>query len=286
MAILIVEGNKKTRVIIDYRDMYKVHPEAYHWCDIYGKVNLNTGETPKEFLKKSISLGPMVAPKLWGFFNTARYFIANYLRSLGHLSVSTRYFLNGYRWQLGRPSLEDYSHRQSDKDYIFFDSTLWVTNLTAAATNEWRARYIRICKSLDLKFEGGLNVYKDHPENAKFKDVLTDKVVSQDEYMEGIKRSVTVFNTPSTHRGHGWKLGEFLALGKAMVSVAIENDLPEKLEHGKNIHFIQNEEEMRDAINKIRSDDAYRKKLEQGALKFYNTYLAPEPIVKRLLNIG
>ncbi len=283
LAMVIKNGSSEKRAVVDYRDKSTINDNAYEWCDIYGKINLNSGSTDKKYLGKIVSIGPMVAPRIWGFPCTAWLFITNYLRVWRHISVSPRYFLNGYRWQLSRPTLEDYSHVESDKDYIFFDSSLWARNRTAEATNEWRADFIRSCKTLDLQFQGGLIVYKEHPEMEKYRDVIVSEAVSQEEYIKRVKKSAVAFNTPSCHMGHGWKLGEFLAMGKAMVSTPVLNDMPVKLTHGENIHVIEKPEELKDAIERIRNDDAYRIKLEQGALDYYNQYLAPSSVINRLL---
>ena len=70
-----------------------------------------------------------------------------------------------------------------------------------------------------------------------FKDCLT-KGVCMTEWMHKTKMSEVVFNTPAFWECHGWKLGEYLALGKAIISTPLSNDLPYPLEHGKNIYMI------------------------------------------------
>jgi hypothetical protein len=284
MAILVNEEDKQTKVIIDFRDKYTINENAYKWCDIYGKLNLNRGKTDNKYLEKSIPIGPMIAPRIWGLAKAALMLIINYLRSLRYHSANLWDFVYGYYWQLKRPPLKDYSYHPSEDNYIFFDSSLWIKEEGREATNKWRASYIRICKKLDLEFQGGLFANKKCPEIDNYRDVLIDKFVSQNEYMKGIKRSTVVFNTPSIHGGHGWKLGEFLSMGKAIVSTEILNDMPEPLTHGENIHFVENEKEIEEGINRIRKDTVYRKSLEQGALAYYQKYIAPEMVIRRLLS--
>ena len=60
-------------------------------------------------------------------------------------------------------------------------------------------------------------------------------------------------------------------------------DLPYPLEHGVNIHFVENSEEsMREAIEYILSHPEYRHKLEQGAKEYWNKYGTPEASLKLL----
>jgi glycosyltransferase involved in cell wall biosynthesis len=92
-----------------------------------------------------------------------------------------------------------------------------------------------------------------------------------------------VFNTPSFWDYHGWKLGEYLALGKCIVSTKLSNDLPYPLEHGVNIYFVENSEEsMREAVEYILTHPDYRHKLEKGAREYWETYGTPEASLKLL----
>lgn len=284
MAVLLVKGRQSTRIIIDFRDKNSINTTAYEWCDIYGKMNLNSKSIEKNHLDKLVPTGPVVAPRIWGFSKTAFMSVLNYARCWRHSSVSLRKFLEGYNHQLKRPRIEEYHYLDSDDRYVFFDSTLWVDEPGASLVNEWRARFIRICRQSDLEFQGGLFSFHEHPEIDKFQDVLSDDFVSQTEYMKRIKRSTMVFNTPSLHGGHGWKFGEFLSMGKAILSTRILNDMPHPLEHGKNIHFVSDEAEMKAGIETILNNPGYRKKLEQGALEYYKTYLMPEKQIQRLIN--
>ena len=88
------------------------------------------------------------------------------------------------------------------------------------------------------------------------------------EYIKKTKLSTIVFNTPSVHNCHGWKLGEYLAMGKAIISTPLSNNLPEDLVHGKNIHFVSNMSELKIAINFLLDNSSYRMILEQGAKEY------------------
>lgn len=55
------------------------------------------------------------------------------------------------------------------------------------------------------------------------------------------------------------------------------------LEHGKHVHFVNSVEEIYDAVVKINSDAQYRKRLEDGARRYYEKWVAPEIVIQRLL---
>lgn len=107
--------------------------------------------------------------------------------------------------------------------------------------------------------------------------------MSVKEYIERTKKSVLVFNTPFSNGAHGWKMGEYLALSKAIISLPIVNDLPAAFVHGENIHFVEiTEASIKEAILKITGDDAYRSKFEKGAKEYWEKYASAAKNIKLL----
>ena len=135
-----------------------------------------------------------------------------------------------------------------------------------------------------LKNSGGeLKNYAKY--KTKYKDFLIEKRISPDEYIKKTKRSLCVFNAPSVGLCHGWKLAEYLCMGKAIISMPLTREMPgEGLVHGKNVHFVTSTEEIYDAVIRIKNDTTYRVKLEKGARDYYEKWLAPEMVVKRLIS--
>lgn len=101
--------------------------------------------------------------------------------------------------------------------------------------------------------------------------------------MQNTKKSAFVFNTPAAWACHGWKLGEYLAMGKAIISTPFENEMPEKMIHGENIYFVESESEMEAAVNLLLSDNVLRKKLEMGAKEYYDKWLKPDVVINRII---
>lgn len=135
-----------------------------------------------------------------------------------------------------------------------------------------------------INFEGGLIPESPKFNNAEYEDVVIKTQVDYQQYIANIKRSVVVFNTPAYHQCHGWKLAEFLALGKAIISTPFINEMPEQLTHLENVYFVSGEVgDIRKAIKEIAEDQALRNKLETGALKYYKDFIEPEQAIKTLL---
>lgn len=157
----------------------------------------------------------------------------------------------------------------------------------------YRGEFLKACKKAGINVEGGLfyvkgeSVLKEMPDYPKYKEEYKDFIyesrLSMDDYIRKTKESVVVFNTPSVCECHGWKLAEYLCMGKAIISTPLTREMPAPLEHGKHVHFVNSPEEIYDAVVKINSDEHYRKQLEEGAREYYEKWIAPEVVIQRLL---
>ena len=157
----------------------------------------------------------------------------------------------------------------------------------------YRGEFLKACKKAGMNIEGGLfyvngeSVLKEMPDYPKYKEEYKDFIyesrLSMDDYIRKTKESVVVFNTPSVCECHGWKLAEYLCMGKAIISTPLTREMPSPLVHGKHVHFVNSVEEIYDAVVKINSDEHYRKKLQEGARQYYVKWIAPEIVIQRLL---
>lgn len=281
----VVSGEGRTRrYVIACNDSYQVDEELYDWCDVYGSVNANYAKTPERFHDKLVSLCPSFGIRVWNLPQTV-------LLSLRHISASetsVRKFLGKYKRQWERMTYRDYSTScptEAEENYVFFLSTLWYNdewNCNDMGVNARRANFIRASKALDgVRFEGGLvSQGQGRSSEDLFSDCLCDGVPMK-EWIEKTRRSALVFNTPAFWDCHGWKLGEYLAMGKCIVSTKLSNDLPAPLEHGNNIHFVENSQEaMKEAVQYIVDHPDYRAKLEKGARTYWEKYGTPTASLK------
>jgi glycosyltransferase involved in cell wall biosynthesis len=270
-------------------DFWQINEEIYSWCDVYASVNANATKTPNR--DKLVSLAPSFAVRCWNTPKTLYYALKNtssFLNS-GYPIKRVKTFLGNYKRLLQRPLLEDMYSENSDKDYIFFCSTLWYNNdenKNDEGVNLRRARFIRACKGLDtIRFEGGLVSQPGRSSDDLFADCILKKPYSYKNWLDKTKRSAVVFNTPAFWNCHGWKLGEFLSLGKAIISTHLSNDLPFPLIHGESIHFVDDDiKSIKSAIEMIVNDNSYREKLEHGARQWWNTYGTPEKSIELVLS--
>ncbi len=91
--------------------------------------------------------------------------------------------------------------------------------------------------------------------------------------------------TLNVEQCHGWKLGELLASGKAIISTPLSRHLPHPLEHAKRLRFVDGSfEEIKKAVKLLSENSNYRQQLERNAHDYFIEYLAPEKCIVRMLD--
>lgn len=275
------------RYVIDWGDDPLVDAADYEWADYYGKINFNTERTLPAYHPKIISLAPGFGLKLWNYAEGAYWGVSNLLKARRQVS-NVKKFLAKYYKQARQLPLSAYKPLSANTNYIYSLNTLWNSNEwidNDATVNRYRANFMNACKSMPhVTFEGGF-VYSDiRNTNPDFQPLVIDaEWIPKSTYIAKVKASVVVFNTPAWALCHGWKLGEYLALGKAIISTPISNELPAPLEHGKHIHIVSGEEkDIQEAITLLLNNPDYRASLEKNAYAYYREYVAPVQSIKRL----
>lgn len=276
----VIHGtSSEKRYSISFNDSYEINKECYEWCDKYGSVNTNRGKTPNEFHSKLVTLAPGFGIRLWNFMGTICHAVSNYSRISE--KINFRKYCGIYKRQYQyRLSVSKYSPQKPEENYVFHVSTLWPGDewiQNNEYVNRLRAIFMNTCKSIPgIHFEGGFYHNGKFKIEDNFKELILNNYIPIQTYIDKIKQSTLVFNTPAWQNCNGWKLGEYLALGKAILSTPLLNDLPEPLVHGENVHFISDDpEEIRKAIVFITSHDKYREKISSGAYQYYLKYASP-----------
>ena len=93
-----------------------------------------------------------------------------------------------------------------------------------------------------------------------------------------------VFNSPAVLGCLGWKLGEFLALGKAIMSTPLARVMPGAFDPEE--HYMQTNgaaDSLDAAIARLVDDRQMRDRLERRARQYYDEYLRPDRVARRIL---
>ncbi len=306
IRFIVINRDKEIKVFIHTNDSYEIEPSHYDWCDIYGHVNANFEHYPIDKYPKLKSLVPSFAIRNFNFMETIYFSIKNLLTSIDDIKLIKvyniqkkifeqnyyknirRHFLNYLKNYLNRVSIETYENKSKVNDNkIFFLSTLWYSdefNKNDEGVNRRRSNFIEVCKDIkDCDFEGGL-LADSSSSKELFISSITNERLTLSYWIQKTKESVLVFNTPAFWDCHGWKLGEYLALGKAIITTPLSNDLPEPLIHGQHVHIIQDssKETIHKAITYILENSAYRMNLEMNARKYWEEYGTPRKSIELL----
>jgi hypothetical protein len=277
LHIFVVQDDQTMKLAIDHGNLPEVNEQSYNWCDVYGKVNLQASDAT---LEKIVAIGPLTAVRFKSFFWTLTNAIFNLLRSYRRIK-DVRYFLSLYRAQLRRPGLLDVKQERSIRNYIFFASTIWKKE---TRVNEVRANFIKVCRQIpDMKFEGGF-APRMKRDIQGYEPIQMAERLSEKAYMQKIIGSSVVFNTPSVAGCNGWRLCEYLMMGKAILSTPLVRLMPLGFDEGHV--YIETDGSMQSIEEKVcmlLKDNEYRMHLENQARKYYETSLAPSVVLKKLL---
>lgn len=288
LKLVISDYGKNKKYIIDWGDGPLIDEVDYRWCDHYGKVNINNKSVPKYDHHKLVKLAPGFGIKLWNTYAGACLGVINFIKTRNR-PINIKAFLSPYYKQTKHVVLNKYIPVETTANYIYSLHTLWNSDEwinNDDTVNQYRANFARACQSVgNVDFEGGFVYSQIKNEKLIFQDLIIDvDWIPKSTYLDKVKSSILVFNTPAWALCHGWKLGEYLALGKAIISTPIINELPEPLEHGKHIHFVSGgEKDSKEAIEFILVNPDYRKYLESNAYQYYLDYVAPLQSIKLLL---
>lgn len=298
MAFIVEYKNIKTKYVIDSNDFCTIKKEAYDWCDVYGHCNANFSMYCKDEYPKLKILCPSFGIRCWNFIETIYYCFSN-LCKLNFRVPSIKKYIWRYFIQYRRPKYKDYTQRSESGDhsnhFVYSCNTLWYNTYVDndKGLNHVRTLFFDACReTAGIKFEGGLVPTKrSKGQIDKFEGYLTRGVNSK-VYINKTKTSMLVFNTPAIYDCHGWKLGEYMALGKCIITTPIINELPPPMNHVDienkawilNYFYVveKNKKSMKDAIEFLHNNPEYRKKMEANVLTYWEQNGSPIASLRRL----
>lgn len=281
MRFVIFGNNRKTqRFCIDCNDFSTVNEELYEWADIYGSINTDriTAISHPKLIQLCPSFAISFAPKLEEYIQA--------IKQIPYCHSNIKKHLGKWHRMSKRPPMDAYSISTSESGYLFHCSTLWQSdewNRNDETVNLARASFIRAARDVQgISFEGGLVSHRRDKSAKKFEDCFS-KPYPSSKYLYNTRRSIFVFNTPAYWNCHGWKLGEYMALGKAILSTPLKNELPAPLEHGTHIHFVENSEEsIIDSVHFLIAHPDYCHKLEHNIATYWQKYGSPQATLQLL----
>jgi hypothetical protein len=267
-------------IIIDFGDSKTFRKPLYAWADVYAKVNLTPEDL--ETYDKMLPLGPAsLGIRAHSRIMTPLVAISNFLKARKRIPSPAEYFAS-YKAALRRLSIDGYAFpMESERNYVHFVSTLWKDDKTA---NDYRVHFMEAVKHIQgLDFEGGF-VPRADGQTLGYEPYIGPAFEPLSTYREKIGRSFVVFNTPAVKQCHGWKLPEYLAWGKAIISTPPVRVLPEPLVDQE--HWLLSDGSMEDIEAKIRlllSDEGLHNRLQRNARDYFDRNLRADMVMRKIL---
>jgi hypothetical protein len=149
--------------------------------------------------------------------------------------------------------------------------------------NETRARCLTLLKeALGPRFTGGFGRSRYTLENFPHL-VVPPESTSQPNYLQTLKTLPICIASTGLHGSTGWKLAEYVAFSKAILSERLIYEAPGAFEPGRNyIEFTSPEECLNGAVRLI-EDTALRQQLMKNNAEYYRDYVRPDALVQNAL---
>ncbi len=152
--------------------------------------------------------------------------------------------------------------------------------------NQNRADCIRLLRrEFGTKFFGGLS--HDDFSRKHFKDCLLpdENFADKRRYLEMIKTFPICVATTGLNRSNGWKLGEYVALSKAIITEPLHFQVTGDFAAGKNYLEFNNSEELINAANKLLDDKHLRFRMILENYEYYKAFVRPDSMVLQSLAV-
>ncbi len=154
------------------------------------------------------------------------------------------------------------------------------------AINETRAKCIEVLrKELGDKFYGGL-AHDDYSKK-HFSHVLLadDNASSKRNYLEILKLFPICVATVGLNGSNGWKLAEYVAHSKAILSEPLVYQVPGHFEAGKNYVEFGDADDLVGSAVKLIEDKALRSEIMANNFAYYNSYVRPDAMIANSLDV-
>lgn len=305
LALAVEREGSKKKFIFDLQDSPVIGlPRALSWCDFYLKRSLEnstfTGLDEKSRRKlRPYGFNYQVLSSSKSYF-FKRLFLEFFSRPYNPFSQKNRFHLSNLKeyfeamWKMPSPLLGPDTLTPGDQDLsnnILFQCRLWDPNQMAEQNREdaerintQRVEVIRQLKTeFGSNFLGGLQ-HNDYAQRVAPDLLINSKhLADRNAYISLVKKSRVVISSSGLLGSNGWKLGEYVALGKCIISEPIETLLPGTFRSG--VHYLQytSADECVEKVVNLFKKEAQAEYFMKNTTDYYFDYLAPDVLIRNLL---
>jgi len=149
--------------------------------------------------------------------------------------------------------------------------------------NQNRINYIKACKKEFGKyFLGGLLADDFSLKTAK-ELVLPSTITKKEYFVKAVKEHNICIATNGLHNSIVWKLGEYVAASRSIISEQLNYYVPGGFESGKNYYAYKDEMELLDKTNSLLENKDKIFEMMNNNFLYYNNYLKPDRLVLNTL---
>jgi hypothetical protein len=295
-SCFIAEIDNKTTVAFDMHDSYEINPYLIEHCDFYVKRSYEPSYI--EFLKltgKCIPYGPFyeVYSNQFDPFLLQRGFNIN-LEWKRRIRSMMRAFplLDKITTMPRETKLSVITPKKSDKIIFSVNMHDPYDNPSRSQENidrrieliEQRADIVRaLRKEFPKQFIGGV---KDNAVAKKFAPdcILQDPdFFKKENYIQNLQQAAIGISSQGLFNSIGGKFGEYLALGKAIVTTPLDYCQGDGLSEGDNFLTGQSTDQLVEQCVKLASNKRLISEMSIKNKHYYNTYLKPDIKIKNVL---
>jgi hypothetical protein len=146
--------------------------------------------------------------------------------------------------------------------------------------NEFRAECIRLCrKEFGERFFGGVS--KSDFSCKNYPDIVIEAkdVTKRNVYLSKVKESSICIATMGLHKSTGWKLAEYVAASKAIVTEELHYEVPGNFKEHDNFLVFHTPDECIDQIDKLVNNDDLRFNIMLNNYRYYHQYVRADRLI-------
>jgi hypothetical protein len=302
LSVVLGDG---TRLVYDLRDAARIHPDALDWADHYFKRSYSPARAPAAAATKVAPLGfnyPVYSGgdwcarrMLWNAAAVAPRGVPNTVRALcdmsGLLSNLTR--RSGGRSACPVAAFEALPSA-NDRPRVLLLTRTWdpaVVQKDAALAAAWAAlNHTRAACIRALRREFGASVVSGFAPTADarrdYPDCVVDEPrISQKAYYLGVMRHSDVcIATTGLAGSNGWRLGEYVASSRAIVSERLMSQVPGPFTSGTNYAEFADPDGCVEQTVALVEDPERRLSMMEANHRYYEEFLRPDALVLNTLS--
>lgn len=177
---------------------------------------------------------------------------------------------------------------------VLFMARVWDTNLienkaakeNVEQINESRAECVRrLRKEFGTRFFGGL-AHEDYAVK-HFQDCLLpdNNLSNKRKYLEILKQFPICVTTVGLNGSNGWKLGEYVAFAKAVITEPLQFAVTGDFAPEKNYLEFDTPDRLIEAATRLIDDESLRVRMMMNNFRYYQSYLKPDALILNTLAV-